>query len=279
MNITNVNHFNNYIDIKRDQSFSEIISKGVFNIQKAFSRAPQSFVFVPQQQAYRSKPLDLAGRIKCVVIGILLVIPLVNLVAFSALMRFATLKGPGLPDHQGAGVLPYCIHKKEVFFLISKEAYGPEQGTWCDFGGARDLGETALQTAVRECWEESRGILGDQNTIQKKILKQEVFMGEYYPMFLMKVNRLEDIDIKGFKHRVFKQFSHMEKNEIAWVKASHVFEAIHNRSNKILVNGSYEILRDCFAQTIANQLKTGNFNQALFSEEKLLSFFTFKSVA
>lgn len=61
--------------------------------------------------------------------------------------------------YHGASVLP-CTNvivngKKEKAVILGRERSGIDRGTWCDFGGKRDRGETADQTAAREFSEEA----------------------------------------------------------------------------------------------------------------------------
>lgn len=155
---------------------------------------------------------------------------------------------PSTYTHIGAGVLPYCIDKGEVYFLLSKEGYGESEDTWCDFGGACDEGESPLETAARECWEESRGIIGDKKAITSKI-SNDSCIGKKYPMYFMEVQRTPDINNQKFLQRTFTEFCHMEKTQIAWVKANDVFKAVMNNT-PVNIENRPEQLRDFFAKTI-----------------------------
>lgn len=69
-----------------------------------------------------------------------------------------------------SGVVPYAYDDAGVLrVLIGREAYGPEKGHWsCFAGGVERKGgsrETALQTACRECFEETMGLLGTPDTL------------------------------------------------------------------------------------------------------------------
>ena len=63
-------------------------------------------------------------------------------------------------SYSGAGVLPYTTDSHgKVSYLFSQEAHGRDKGTYADFGGKRDHGETSKTTALREMKEESRGVV------------------------------------------------------------------------------------------------------------------------
>ncbi len=157
-------------------------------------------------------------------------------------------------DHSGAGVLPYCIRDNEVYFLLSKEGFGSTKRTWCDFGGGKDKGESPLQTAARECWEESRGILGDRKTIEQNISLSHV-IGQRYKMFFMRVDSPSKMTNADFISKKFRDHHRMEKTQIAWVKASDVFAAVRNRK-PFTLESTEENLRRFFAKTISDALKT-----------------------
>ena len=156
----------------------------------------------------------------------------------------------------GAGVLPYCVKNNEVYFLLSKEGYGRDWNTWCDFGGAGEKGEPFIETAAREGWEESRDILGDKETIKRKISSTTPIGSKNYKMFFMKIEDPSTITNKDFTKRKFSQHCRMEKTKIAWVKADNVFKAVQN-GNGIHIDGIFfkDKLRGYFAKTIHNALK------------------------
>ena len=76
-----------------------------------------------------------------------------------------------------AGVLPYCIVRDEqdqekFCFLLGQER--PETNwadslTYCSFGGKPEPGETIMEAAAREAYEESMGFLGTEQEILDKL--------------------------------------------------------------------------------------------------------------
>lgn len=194
-----------------------------------------------------------------------LVSSLASLLLSPARSLWSCLHG-GESNHTGAGVLPYCIKNNEVYFLLSKEGYGSDKNTWCDFGGARDPGESAVQTAAREAWEESRGIMGNQKQIEMAISSAPSIGSRSYRMFLMQVDNPSSITNSGFVKKKFSNHCQMEKTAVAWVKASEVFKAVH-KDNKIST-GRFSFfksddLRRFFAKTVRNALQNPNQKKAL----------------
>lgn len=72
-----------------------------------------------------------------------------------------------------AGVLPfyYDTSKKSFYYIIARESHThPSAGNeYSDFGGSKDGSESKLETASRECYEESMGVFGNRAYITKKI--------------------------------------------------------------------------------------------------------------
>tara|TARA_B100001093_G_scaffold360810_1_gene345511 strand:+ start:3389 stop:3865 length:477 start_codon:yes stop_codon:yes gene_type:complete len=71
----------------------------------------------------------------------------------------------------GAGILPITFYKGKIYFLFGRETLGiwKDSGLWSDFGGAKDGKETYKETAIREGWEESDGVLGNKSIIRDLI--------------------------------------------------------------------------------------------------------------
>lgn len=154
--------------------------------------------------------------------------------------------------HIGAGVLPYAIDNHQVYFLLSEEGFGSAANTWCEFGGGRENGETAAQTAARECWEESKDFLGNQNSIEQSV-QNSPGIGDRYNIFLLRVNDWSGITNQQFTARIFPNHNRMEKSRIAWVRADAVFQAAI-RNQPIVIEGRAERLRPFFAQTLQGAL-------------------------
>jgi 8-oxo-dGTP pyrophosphatase MutT (NUDIX family) len=58
----------------------------------------------------------------------------------------------------GAGVIPFAVHRDEVYCLFHKTFSGRRAGCLVDFGGNQDPGEGFRQTAIREFIEETEGM-------------------------------------------------------------------------------------------------------------------------
>jgi len=55
----------------------------------------------------------------------------------------------------GAGVIPFAVHQKQVYFLFQTVFRGRKMGHFIDFGGGINAGETHQQAAAREFVEET----------------------------------------------------------------------------------------------------------------------------
>ena len=71
----------------------------------------------------------------------------------------------------GAGLIPVSKLHNKLYFLLGRDiAYNK----WSDFGGKSERGESILQTAAREGYEETNGFLGTQQQIKKNIVKSDL---------------------------------------------------------------------------------------------------------
>ena len=137
----------------------------------------------------------------------------------------------------GGGILPIARSDDgEIYLLFSRERVlhnnYKDKGKWCDFGGARDGNETQEETAVRECAEESDGILGNQNDIRKLIKNnlEGVIYDKCYSIWIVNIpyNReLPHIFEKQFQdalkndiHIVKEHNGLYEKDKLEWIKLS-----------------------------------------------------------
>ncbi len=260
---------NNFADTQRNNFLIDPFRDGVRNIAKAFSPNETAWDYDPSKKTYIQRKLHLVDRVQLLAAGAGLLIPFINIVIYYAIKYFRTIDLPSTPQtnsrtpvlfstsnharktsHTGAGVLPYCIQNGEVYFLLSKEGFGSDAHTWCDFGGGKDRGETALQTAARECWEESRGILGDQNAITQSIASAPS-LGNRYIAYLMPIDQPAHINNSLFQSKVFTEFCRMEKTDIAWVRATDVFNAAKG-DRSLWINHTKERMRGFFADILRN---------------------------
>ena len=68
----------------------------------------------------------------------------------------------------GAGIIPFSKVNNQLLFLLGKDI---AHGKWSDFGGKSEKGETHLETAAREGYEELNGFLGSKETLEKQLVK------------------------------------------------------------------------------------------------------------
>jgi len=81
------------------------------------------------------------------VLVLALLLPLSSLSVGPALSQF---------DYHSASVLPFYKRGNDKYFVLTRERWGRDKGTYDDSGGKRDKGEMhPVITAGRECWEEA----------------------------------------------------------------------------------------------------------------------------
>ena len=80
----------------------------------------------------------------------------------------------------GAGIIPISKFNNRIYFLLGRDVAYQK---WSDFGGKSEKYETAIDTAVREGYEETSGFLGSQEIIKDNIIKND------FPIFKTNNNR------------------------------------------------------------------------------------------
>jgi len=74
----------------------------------------------------------------------------------------------------GGGLLPVAVKNNKLYFLFGLENELDDTPGWADFGGGKEEGETALETATREGSEEINGFLGSAEKLRKIVKKNKV---------------------------------------------------------------------------------------------------------
>ena len=143
-----------------------------------------------------------------------------------------------------AGILPVTFENDKIYFLLSRETKDikhRESGKWSDFGGSIEKGETLKQTAIREGYEESGGILGGEKKIKKLI--EENLVKKYrvnnfttHVVEISNMNKekrknmtkkfrkkyLDVLNNKNKKHLIFEHNGLYEKDMIRWVEITNI---------------------------------------------------------
>jgi len=131
----------------------------------------------------------------------------------------------------GAGILPVALYKGEVYFLFGRESRHIDHkasGLWSDFGGSPEKKERRIDTAAREGWEETEGVLGSQEHIKFMIENRCIkrFNMKHYTSFVIPVYYRKSIIKKHKKiyedawkktpKLVLEENSMYEKDRIKW---------------------------------------------------------------
>ena len=88
------------------------------------------------------------------------------------------------------GVLPVCTDPttRAQFFLLG---YNTKSNHCCHFHGWVDVGETPAQGAARECWEESKGVVGSRVDIFRAVLDERFSLRATRSLFIMSLGELD----------------------------------------------------------------------------------------
>ena len=157
----------------------------------------------------------------------------------------------------GGGILPIAFHDGELYFLFGEEC---DERRWIDFGGGKEKGESILQTATRECYEEINGFFGSINEL-KQMVKHNLLLKiniENYSSFLVKMNYDPNLPIYFNNHNKFikQNLPHLicknglfEKRQIKWMtiddlkQKRYSFRTYYNKTIEEIIR-NYDFLLD-----------------------------------
>jgi 8-oxo-dGTP pyrophosphatase MutT (NUDIX family) len=140
-----------------------------------------------------------------------------------------------------AGVLPYAVFKKRVYFLLGKENFNPGFGDsdkWALFGGKVDEGESVEDAGAREFYEETAGcVMGLPEAKERIRNKEYLLQSDLHPagsssfrMYMMLVPYRDYPSMfrhtKHFLQHVGADVSVIEKAHLKWFTYSEVHDAV-----------------------------------------------------
>lgn len=85
---------------------------------------------------------------------------------------FKKITNPTNGGMVNAGILFYSTKNNETWFLLARESFlegYKASGQWSAFEGGSQRDETPQQTAVRECFEESMGVIQSREVLEARI--------------------------------------------------------------------------------------------------------------
>ena len=140
----------------------------------------------------------------------------------------------------GGGILPVAYHENDIYFLFSRESFTKKhKGLWSDFGGSKENRETQYETAIRECVEESCGILGNKDDIRILIKNNCItkIRDKGYSIYLVRVEYNKKIVkifsehfkkmLKDYPDLVKEKNGLFEKDKLRWIKLQDLKKNIH----------------------------------------------------
>ena len=153
----------------------------------------------------------------------------------------------------GGGILPMAVYKNKKYFLIGREYIGAIKvgGLWSDFGGRKNKKETFEETAIREGFEETDGIIGNLKEIEKLVKDKTdkiIKISNEYKMYIIEIEYDPDLP-KKFREQFLKVKKEnpelintnglYEKDMIKWVESSKI-----KKDYKMYRNNFKRILKD-----------------------------------
>lgn len=132
------------------------------------------------------------------------------------------------------GVIPYIEYDNQKYFCLGVDK---QFGTLTDFGGQAQKGEFFCQTASRELFEETLGVINISSDDLYKYSKA-VYSANAIILFVqLKVDTLNKM-IEEFKFRYF-QSHHSENTDMIWVPETAFYSMIKTGRNYRTFNNTY----------------------------------------
>ena len=153
-----------------------------------------------------------------------------------------------------AGVLPFCVRNKTVYFLIGKDY----EGKWSDFGGRSEIQDMCRWnfTAAREFYEETIGSIMDIQSMLIRLnnfklsykIKSKTMSGSLYVMYLVKIPYKESFCsnfhstlnllkyIKYSSKSKMVEYKFFEKTDIQWISLDTIKISLGGDENSESVN-------------------------------------------
>ncbi len=130
----------------------------------------------------------------------------------------------------GGGILPVALDESgslQFLFGLERDYWIDSIKGWCDFGGKSDLNELRIDTACRECEEETNGFLGNIDDLKKivnnnLILKIETAQYDSYVVYIKYDQNLPIYFNRNYKciekyqPELLEKSGLFEKREIKW---------------------------------------------------------------
>jgi hypothetical protein len=166
-------------------------------------------------------------------------------------------------EKYSAGVLPFFIKNKTIYFLLGRDS----DGKWSDFGGRSEMGDNGRWdvTAAREFYEETIGSVIELSTMITKLQMKKNYIriqdktlgnSDYY-MYVVRIPYNEiyrhnfHSTLSFLKYTAGKQNGtkkYLEKNDIQWV-------SIDTIKNSMVSDLEEYPLRPIFKRTLEGNLQ------------------------
>lgn len=148
------------------------------------------------------------------------------------------------PDIKGCGGLVVSEHEGKTYLLMGRDY----KGALCDFGGKREGGESCLQCAAREFYEETSGTFLGQKEVRAMFGKcSETICFNTYLCFVIRIKydpmipkRYRDYRKYVIDNNIKYPEGFFELNDMIWVEINDLYrffftkKLIHNRTRYIL---------------------------------------------
>lgn len=134
-----------------------------------------------------------------------------------------------------AGIIPVCEVNNEFFLLFSQEAsddaIDQPEGTFCEFGGGVDAGETMKKALLRECYEESCRVYDFRNDEAYLDANASYCYNSWLLTAFLKVEyrkRQVFMEVREAESKKENNRCYYEKDDFIWVNVRYLLKALNN---------------------------------------------------
>lgn len=176
-----------------------------------------------------------------------------------------------------AGVLPFTVHRKRVFFLLGREGFELDyrgSDTWCDFSGSVEAQESVVDGAAREFYEETAGCVMELEKMRHLLSSGQYLLhsdlhpenSASYRTYLVYVPYLDYATMfrrsKRFVQYTGGSIDKIEKTQLSWYSFSelrdgvfHVWGERYKRKPKLRPKFAESMRRIMSKRDLENEIK------------------------
>lgn len=138
-----------------------------------------------------------------------------------------------------AGIIPYVKRNGDIYFMMGVDT---KTGEYSDFGGGVKMHENALNAAMRECKEESRGIIDFKDL---GLIRRAIFNRRYRQNVCIMFSEIRTPNFYENSKNAFhsRKNKYNEMRDIVWIRSTDMLKWSHinYKKSKIWIRIRYAL--------------------------------------